>query len=200
MIVVCIKVGDKYDPVYVNRLASMVVRYSTDCPRFICLTDDERGLKCEWAPIETDLSGWWAKLVLFKPHSILDQRFIYIDLDTVIVDSIDFLYRYRGPFCILHDFWGPSYNSSVISMVPGFAPWVWRDFYPAITKSMHGDQDWITKQVHAADLWQNVAPRCIGSYKADCLQNSPDPYSLICFHGEPKPHQITEGWVPKAWR
>lgn len=198
MIVVCIKVGDKYTADYVNRLQSMVARHLKTRHKFICLTDNPVGLKCSWAPIDTDLPGWWAKLVLFKPHKVLTERFIYLDLDTVIVDSIDFIARYQGPFCILHDFWAPTYNSSVIAMVPGCKQWIWEKFNIK-DNNYNGDQDWITTQVPDADLWQNFAPGRIGSYKADALQHSVGDYHLVCFHGEPKPHQIKNGWVYENW-
>lgn len=200
MIVVCIKVGNKYPAEYVNRLESMVRRHTTRDFRFLCLTDDPVGVKCETADIETHLPGWWAKLVLFKPHSVLTERFVYLDLDTVIVGNIDKLFQYTGSFCILWDFWAPSYNSSVMAMLPGKKKRaVWDAFSPVVACSLHGDQDWITQRVSDADVWQNIAPGLIGSYKADHLAAGPQDFSLICFHGQPKPHEFQKGWVYANW-
>lgn len=200
MIVVCVKVGTKYGPEYVNRLASMVARHRMRPYRFLCLTDDPTGLECDYADIETDLPGWWAKLILFKPHSKLDgQRVLYLDLDTVIVANVDFLLDYDGPFCILKDFWGPAYNSSVMSIAPGFGRHVWEQFDTDRMMALHGDQDWITRQVDKADLWQLMAPGKIGSYKADHLEAGPGAFSLVCFHGSPKPADFSHEWVHHAW-
>lgn len=198
--VICVKVGDKYPAEYVNRLASMVRRHASVETRVLCLTDDPKGVtECETCDIETDLPGWWAKLVLFKPHSALPGRFVFLDLDTVIVDSIDFLFRYNGAFCILRDFWSPAYGSAVISMVRGFGAPVWTDFRREVLTS-GGDQDWITAKVRYADFWQTIYPGRIGSYKADHLVEGPRDFHLVCFHGDPKPHTFTDGWVTQAWR
>jgi hypothetical protein len=200
MMVVCIKVGDKYGPEYVNRLNNMVRRHTTDKDlKFLCLTDDPKDLECDYADIGTSLPGWWSKLILFKPHKALDRRFLYLDLDTVITANIDPLLRYKGPFCILQDFWGRSYNSSVMMMVPGVHHHVWSLYNETVPQTFHGDQDWITACVGSPDLWQLVAPGVIGSYKADNLRESPKDYAVVCFHGDPKPHTFEEGWVHDYW-
>ena len=198
--VVCIKVGNKYGPEYVNKLEKMVKKHTKHEYEFVCLTDDYNDLKCQHVfPVGTHLQGWWSKLVLFKPHPVLkDKRILYIDLDTVIVGNIDFLFEYKGPFCILNDFWAPGYNSSVMSIEP--VGWtIYKDFHIDMIDKYTGDQDYITEMVSIADIWQGVAPGRIGSYKADQLQNGPKDFSLVCFHGDPKPHTFTEGWVRDAW-
>ena len=53
--------------------------------------------------------------------------------------------------------------------------------------------------VGRVDVWHLVAKYKIGSYKADMLMASPKPYAIACFHGNPKPHEIAEGWVHDHW-
>jgi len=199
VIVACVKVGQQYGPEYVNRLAAMVARY-TDWPHyFVCLTDDPTGLSCPSWPIGTTLQGWWAKTVLFKP-GMFEERAVYLDLDTVIVGNVDFLFEYAGPFCILRDFYRPQgYGSAVMSIAPGFGKHIWERFTPDVMARLHGDQNWIEEQVAGADRWQDVAPGRIGSFKADGLQESSKGFAVCCFHGEPKPHEV-DGWVREAWR
>lgn len=200
--IVCIKVGTKYNADYVNRLESMVRRHMSQACHFVCLTDDPIGIRCETEPIDTDLPGWWSKLVLFKPHpALIGQHIIYIDLDTVIVDNIDFLCK-QWTFCIIKDWWANTYNSSVMCIPSGFGQRIWTRFECDAAHLMnvyHGDQDWITTQVDDPETWQAIAPGKIGSYKADKLIDSPCDFSMVCFHGEPKPHTIEKGWVRDNW-
>lgn len=198
MLVVCVKVGDAYGPEYVNRLALMVARHTTRPHRFLCLTDDARGLECASEPIGADFPGWWAKLAMFMPRRF-NERVLYLDLDTVIHGNIDFLFDYTGSFAILRSFLPPSrYGSAVMSFMPPHS-YLYTDFTPDVIDRLYGDQDWIAEKLPAADYWQDVAPGLIGSYKVDELAEDPKGFAVCCFHGEPKPHQV-EGWVVDAWR
>jgi hypothetical protein len=182
----------------VNVLAAMVKRHTTVPYNFICMTDNTEGVNVRTLKFNNRYPGWWAKLHLFYTNSI--DQILYIDLDTVIVGSIDKLLTYRGSFAIIKDWWAPGYNSSVMSIAPAFGRHVFRDFKPEYMHQMHGDQDWITQKLPNADLWQDIAPDVIGSYKANELEKGPRRYSLVCFHGDPKPHTFTEGWVHEHWK
>jgi len=190
--VTCVKVGTRYGPEYVNRLASMVARHSTRPHRFLCLTDDPIGVECETAYVGTDLPGWWAKLVLFKPHpELVGQRVVFLDLDTVIVGNVDFLLDYRGPFAILQDFyWPKKYGSAIMSIEAGFGQQVWELFKAKEIGRYPGDQEWIQRHISHPDLWQDLAPKKIASYKVDILESGHKGESVICFHGEPKPADL----------
>lgn len=204
MIVACVKVGTRYGPEYVNRLASMVARQTTRPHHFLCLTDDPRGLDCDTADIGTDLPGWWAKLILFKPHPKLEgHRVVFLDLDTVIVDNIDFLLEYDGPFAILRDFyWLKGYGSGCMSIAPGFGKHVWERFHDETIERYPGDQDWIQQQIKSADFWQDMVPGKMVSYKVHrCHETIPEGAAIINFHGEPKPDQLSHlPWLVEAWR
>ena len=45
--IICMKWGTKYGPEYVDRLYAMVRRNLSGDFRFICLTDDSRGIRSE---------------------------------------------------------------------------------------------------------------------------------------------------------
>ena len=187
-----------YGPEYVNRLASMVARHTTRPYQFVCLTDDPSGLTCASQPIGTDLPGWWAKLALFRP-GIVGERTVYLDLDTVICANMDFLLDYTGSFAMLRSFLPPSrYGSAVMSFTPGHNH-LWEDFTRDTMQRLNGDQDWIGERLASVDCWQDLAPGKIGSYKVDRLRTSPKDFAVCCFHGTPKPHEITGGWVRDVW-
>jgi hypothetical protein len=200
-IVVCIKVGTKYGPEYVNRLASMVETHLTRPHEFVCLTDEPSGVNCPTAPVGTDLPGWWAKLVLFKPHpSLAGRRIIFLDLDTVIVGNMDFVLDYDGPLAILRDFYRPNgYGSAILSISPLGNPGVWEQFEKGMMRQYHGDQDWIQACMRG-DLWQDLSPGKIVSYKVHCQEGVPSEASIVCFHGEPRPHQVSHlPWMQEHW-
>jgi hypothetical protein len=200
--IVCVKVGMKYGPDYVNRLASMVSRQITWPYEFLCLTDDPAGLTCAYARIGTELPGWWAKLVLFQPHpSLIGKRVVYLDLDTVLVGPSDFLLDYEGDFAILRDFYRVAgYGSAVMSIAPGAGTKVWASFVPSRMAWYAGDQDWIQDVLPVADRWQDVAPGKIVSYKVHCQPSVPPDAAVVCFHGSPRPHEVDDPWMTEHWR
>lgn len=202
MIIVCIKVGQKYGPEYVNRLAAMVARHTTKPHRFLCLTDDPQGVTCETAPVDTDLPGWWAKLVLFRPHwALACKRVLFLDLDTVIVGNMDFMLEYNGPFAILQDFYrAEGYGSAIMSIAPDFGQDIWQDFTPAVMQECWGDQNWIERRVPIAQCWQKLYPGKIVSYKVHCQERGlPADAAVVCFHGEPRPHEVSNPWMLQNW-
>jgi len=182
--VVCVNVGTKYSEEYVEKLEAMVSQHTKYPFNFVCIRASE-------------FPGWWAKLDLFNKRS---ERTLYFDLDTVIVGNIDPLFEYNGPFAIIKDWWAHGYNSSVMSIAPSFGRHIRTQFHKDYMVRYHGDQDWITERAPRADLWQTIAPGAIGSYKADHLEDGPEDFSVVCFHGVPKPHEFTEGWVHDAWK
>jgi len=201
-VIACIKVGSKYGPEYVNRLAAMVARNTTKPYEFVCLTDFPMGLDCPFKPIGTDLPGWWAKLVLFKPHPALaGRRVLFLDLDTVIVGNMDFLLDYEGPFAILRDFYRPDgYGSAVMSIAPGFGSSIWRDYTAGQWGRWWGDQAWIEACVLGADRWQDLYPDKIVSFKVHCLTGVPAHAAIVCYHGEPRPHDMAHlPWMQEHW-
>ena len=103
--IVCMKWGKRYGPEYVNRLYSMVSRNITRPFRFICFTEHKEGINPEievfdFPPFESaDLQtmGAYRKKTLcradLEPFSD-GERFLYLDLDVVIMSNIDAMFDY----------------------------------------------------------------------------------------------------------
>jgi hypothetical protein len=218
--VVCLKWGTKYDPEYVNRLYSMVERNLSVPHRFICLTDNPAQLHpdIEIRPIEhRELTGWWHKLTLFKPRIYdLEGSTLFLDLDIVIVSSLDPFFYHPGEFCIIGH-WTPNYyNSAVFRLNIGSHPEVWETFEPKyrdITERFLGDQDWITETISNATSWPSD---WVVSYKKHCIPlggegpaKIPSNARIVAFHGHPRPHEIKDGpcgawqqatWINELWK
>lgn len=194
MLIACVKTGDKYDDIYVRRLQSMVKRHlppSRGCT-FVCFTDKAvPGVLSERLP--ADLPGWWAKVGLFK----LGEPLVYFDLDVVITGDLGPLLAWED-FGIIRDWWLPGFNSSVMKLT-GEEGHVWESFTEEAMKRFHqGDQQWITHQMTNA---RTFPKQWFPSWKANkCQEAAPDDALAVIFHGDPKPADITTGWVPEAWR
>jgi hypothetical protein len=213
--IVCLKWGDKYGPEYVDRLYAGVRRHTTLPFRFICFTDDPTGIT---APIQIrqlkeqpNLWGWWYKVTLFDPSLGLSGRLIFMDLDTVIIGNIDQILAYRGSFAILDDFinQGVGFGSAIMAWEGGTLGHIWHHFAPQAEAMIgqiagvhgQGDQLWIQMAQPKADLWQQLYPSQIVSYKNHCRTGPPADSRIICFWGEPRPHQAAAKlpWVAAAW-
>ena len=109
--VLCMKWGTKYSHEYVNKLHSMVRRHLSRPFRFVCLTDDDRDLHPEieaFPLIDLELTDGpergWNKLATYSsPLYDLQGQALFLDLDVVIVDSIDCFFEHDADFPIIKD-------------------------------------------------------------------------------------------------
>ena len=184
MLVRCVCVGTKYSYDYVEKLERGLHRHTTYDFDFDCIT-------------RSKYPGWWAKMELFPAK----ERTIYLDLDVIILGNIDFLFEYKGPFCIMKNF-GGVYNSSVMSIAPGFGEEMKKDFVAESSLIMrylyYGDQDYFEAKIPDADTWPVDK---VVSYKQNyCGEMGPQGASIVICHGEPKPPELLYlPWVKEAW-
>lgn len=211
---VCLNAGNYLGQgaLYVNNLADMVRRNMPDGVdwRFVCLTDDPRGLinGIEIIPLPKDVKGWWGKLYLFRKGLFPDgQRIVFLDLDTLIVGSLAEIIKYDGDMAILRDFYFPQRGApGVIAFRSGFGHRIW-DEWVAEGRPEHemGDLWWIERLdqgrfTRNIDRLQDKFPKAFVSYKADCRDGIPDGSKVVCFHGNPRPHHFPSPWVRNIWR
>ncbi len=110
-VVMCMKWGDLYSTDYVNLLYRAVCDHLDKPFRFVCLTEKPEGLLPEIEHImypDLDLepkrykSGIWPKLgVLSDSISDLKGRCLFIDLDSVIVGSLEPFFEAEGDLIML---------------------------------------------------------------------------------------------------
>lgn len=221
--VVCLKWGTKYSADYVNRLYHMVSRNMTRPFRFHCLTEDPGGLDNGVVPLaletSSEFAGWWYKLSLFRQDFFgLSGNILYLDLDVVIVDNIDFLADLPGDFLIIRN-WSRNlmWNSSVMRFRSGKYPHIWNRFLEDrrnIMRSYNGDQEWIFACVPEAGNWpgdkiisykksldSRAFPmlRKLGlgrlGLKAPARMDTalPSGAAIVVFHGKPDPEDVAHG-------
>jgi hypothetical protein len=63
-----------------------------------------------------------------------------------------------------------------------------------------GDQEFITLLRDTQQIqMEYFHPAHVVSYKYHCRQGLPDDARVVCFHGKPDPHEISDEWVKRCW-
>lgn len=210
--VICLNAGDYLDrgAEYVNVLFDSVRRNLPEgfAGDFTVFTDDPSGayfpgiivrpLPAPW------LSGWWGKIGLFDPDLFhRGERILYLDLDTAITGPLDDIAAYSGNFAILRDFYRPTgLQSSVMAWPAGANKHIWQAYQDAGCPQdwPGGDQQFIELHTKRCDLWQNLLKGQFVSYKVSAKDGIPKDARVCVFHGEPRPHEVEDGWVPHVWK
>jgi hypothetical protein len=229
----CVIHGDKYDWCYVERLYNMVQRHSTRPVRFHVFTESGRSVPDymvkhvlhDWPGIAGPKKSWWYKMQMFEPGRV-SGRLLYFDLDTVIVDNIDWMQGLDARFFwSIRDFrhlWRPSWkgmNSSVMLWDTTRFGWIWKEFQQNDVKTQarlfHGDQDFLNSVLTERDL-KFMDESLIKSWRWQIkdggmdmktrVYRRPDAGSvllpgvkILIFHGSPKPHDIHDPVIAQNW-
>jgi len=240
--VLCIKWGQKYGPEYVNKLHSMVRRHLHRPFRFVCLTDDSRGIDpgIETKPIPEvgfaefdERKPWtfghgWLKLTSFAdPLYDLQGRTLFLDLDIVIVDSLDPFFEQEGEFIVIRE-WdkqdGTGNTSCYLYTIGAHRDALQHlaEQYPASIADVRNEQEYITGFLARQGKLRYWPEAWCRSFKRHCMPGLlgwfsepfiPEGARIIVFHGKPNPPDAIAGvsgkwyrrvkptrWVEQHWR
>jgi len=214
LIVACVRTGTAYGMEYVVRLRNMVARHLARQHSIICLTDQED--RCEGVAFidisQIGLTGWWAKLTLFAPEWRDTRKVVYLDLDTVVIDSLLPLANVAGEFAITENYtrkavnpaYPCKYNSSVMVIGGGQTSFVWRRFEAKRAEILsrharYGDQAAIEELYPAAPYLQMLLPAEYFCNYRNLTNHPPKRAAIINFGGRHKPHNCLIPWVQQAW-
>ncbi len=208
--VACFKWGNWCAPHgtdYVNRLFRHVQDHLQAPHDFICFTDDPTNLAPGITARTLGCADWnWnlRKMWAYNPASGLKGRVLLLDLDTLVTGSLDDIAAYSGPFCVAEDFFEPGrHGGGVISFEASqeltkrlWEPLVSR--YESINAAVNGSERFYFRRELGewGDHWQKVLPGQVVSSKVHCRSGVPPDARLVCFHGQPRPHQVN--WDPSA--
>jgi hypothetical protein len=217
-----------YNPTWVYRLQAQVARHLSIPHRFVCLTNAAL-TGCEAIPLELDVAattgragngwtvhkGWWSKIELFRP-GLLTGPTLYLDLDTLVIGSLDGIAGLPHRFTALADFNSGRFGSGMLawsgdwSLIheafladPERIMARYDDREPAASGRI-GDQAFIEDVLaDAGEDWESFQALCgadlIRSYKVhSCRRERPSGASVVCFHGKPKQHECG-GWAQAEW-
>lgn len=208
--------GTKYNASHVNRLARLVRTYYPAPHRFLCITDDPRGIECETRPGFGDFIGvpsphgpafpaCYRRLRLFHPDAAqwFGDRFVSLDLDWTIHADLRPLWGRPEPFVALRDpLYGHrgQYCGAMLMLTAGAMPQVWERFRPdggprvARARGFRGsDQAWISYAAPGAPTWTTADG--VYSYKVDCRKGLPAGARMVNFHGQSKPWTCGQLWA-----
>ena len=226
----CVIHGTVYGWHYVDRLYNMLSRNSSEPITLHVYTEANRLVPGhmvkhvleDWN-IEGAKKSWWYKLQLFDPRHHAGPM-LYLDLDTVIVNNIDWMFqRDSQRFWTIRDFQYlynatcTDINSSVMYWDTTRHSYVWQEFLrrgPHYVMGQHrGDQDYLTEVInHNLRAW---LPR-IRSWRWQCWDGGYDfrrrtwkqpgagtditDTDILVFHGKPKPDDIRDPIIQAHWR
>ncbi len=233
--VVCMKWGDKYDPDYVNKLCRMVKRHCSHDLRVICLTDDADGIQ---DPVETFALprlpealerriSPWRKLGLYAPElSFIEGTVLFLDLDVVIVGSIDPFFEIEGDFLIIENWTQKGRgigNSSVLRFERGKYDYIYENAVArgaALIKDFRNEQIYVSHMVEEKRYWPRAWCRSFKeelrpAFPVNFLSPPPLPPDarIVVFHGFPNPSEAQRNgplnprkffrpapWIGEHWR
>ena len=216
--ILCMKWGTKYGPEYVDRLYGMVRRHLSGDFKFVCLTDDASGIRPEVKclpipPLNLELKpgqrdGAWKKLTTFEAdlHGLRGTA-LFLDLDVVIVGSLDEFFSQPGEFLIIkdyHRFWRVGQriigNSSVYRFQLGAHADVlahFRSHIHDVQRNHRNEQHFLSHFLHRQGKLGYWPAGWCPSFKYQCIPAWPSNYwkapfvppdaRIVIFHGEVNP-------------
>ena len=206
-----------FGPKTVNVLYSMIRRHFASLGSFICVTDEPNGLDTniqivkgwnDYADIPSPHGGHnpscYRRLRAFAPgiESVLGERFVSLDLDTVITGDLDPLWDRQEDFVA----WGETnpksyYNGSMFLLRAGTRPKVWEQFDPKTSPAkakaagkFGSDQGWISYCLGPGEAKWTTADG-VYSYNVHLRHQTntlPAGARIVMFHG------ATDPWSPAA--
>jgi len=220
--------GSTYPMDYVNRLYR-AVRRNLSIPFDFVLhigPDAEKpgrlnGLDAAIQPVPVGLPSWWSSVAAFQknPPGVNTASLLFLDLDIVVVGSLDDLVNYPADLALMKDYPAAHCPSGCEN-----------DGNTGITliRNGAGEKVWLEYVRHGMPTWSAIAPpparalplatmtiindprnkiektlfpeNWVCSYKLSVMKRGlPDDCRIVHFHGRPKPHQVDEPFVRENW-
>lgn len=192
--VTCIKWGQKFPAYYVNRLYAGVKRHMDRPFRFVCFTEDPKGIREEIeifplpkVPYEEAMvramttgrrRGAWRKVTIFQPgQAMLSGSCLQLDLDVVVTKPLGPLFDYSpGKVCMGRDWLErrrrrPGGHGSVVRFDPEFHRYLFDEFEAYITGEMQwkGEQKYTSMTALSHDDLEYFPDGWICSFKRQAI-------------------------------
>lgn len=177
MTVACVFVDGPYPytPEYVYRLQKMVSKHLDRPHRFVCLTDRPSkipGVECRSiaslnGTVPENGVGYWNKMRLYDKAMGFSGRVLFLDLDTLAVNSLEPIVDFPSDFAIVSDElkgerppneldkYGRvvlrQWNASVMAFDADKYHHLWTDWKPEFAQKLSTDQDYLAQHLDGAD-------------------------------------------------
>lgn len=150
---------------------------------------------------------------MFNTDFKLGNRVVYLDLDTLIVDNIDWLLEYDGMFMGIEDLGSVNEHQPELKgrLQSGVMSWdyrlnshLWNRFTSSgESQRYRGDGEYLNHIVpkYQRDFIQKRYKGKLKSYKYQVYSEGiTDDLSIICFHGRPSIPQAMTETVTTGWK
>lgn len=195
--VVCVlRSGGDYDWDYVYKLKEGVERNLSIPFKFLVLTNiPNADNSIMQYSLERDWKGTWSKIEMFK----IVGDVLYLDLDTVLVDNIDYLIEdvkmlyhsalSQAMFFMLNAFKKDEDWASGIMYWEGDFSWL---YYELTKREIASYGKWEQRYIRDKLYGRQYDIRSVGgeeikSFKHHCKSEVPEGTKIVCFHGKPRP-------------
>jgi hypothetical protein len=227
---ICTKWGSKYPAAEVNRLFRALQRVSALPFALYCVTDDPGGILPEVRVIPIPdlpvignqvMNRGWRKLTLFSPavRSRISGPVLYLDLDVILLKSLDDFFLPDTPFAVIKDYKRFRWRNFRTGNTSVFLYEGDRDYGvydrlieqgESVQRRFRNEQEFLTDVMWQQGMLKYWPREWCVSYKYHCIP--PFPFSLwqtpappaaarvLVFHGRPKPEEAVHGAGSKWYR
>ena len=165
-------------------------------PRIICLYDrasESYDLgNIEIIPLRTEHRGTWSRIQLYSPEMDQYRPFLYVDLDTAIINSIEKIFslvKDETHLITLEDLWQKNQLATGLVWFPvksAKVQMIWKSFTGAAGSRM---DNYIRRVIIKPDkYWQELTDGIVDfkPRKTRGIENLPSNADIVCFHGKPR--------------
>lgn len=165
-------------------------------PRIICLYDKATTSydlgNVQIIPLRSRDIGTWSRIELYSPEMEQYRPFLYVDLDTAVITSVEKLFdlvKDESKFITLEDFWQKGKLATGLMWVPAKSEKVakiWKSFRGAVGFRM---DNYIRSVIQKPDLyWQDLTDGIVDfkPKKTHGIYLLPPGADVVCFHGKPR--------------
>lgn len=216
-VIICLSVKNKYSNEYVYRLRNMVARFCNQQYDFICYTDKVfHDIRTIHISDPDELEPVWFKLRMLD-HPLLNDyhRKIFLDLDVVIHNNIDWMFKHPvDQLYVIQPNWKPQHIiDSYLNTGCNSSIMIWRDCRH-IAQEFENNKDNFMCRYAGIDrfLWHEVRSKWgfiqseeIYSYRYGASLSDNEPRIMrkdkgICIYNQyPKPHEELEYEPAKSY-
>ncbi len=192
---------------YVNKLYRGVTRNLSLDHEFICFADEQNyNMLINNIDSKIDLSlleskswkGCLPKLKPFDRNNRFYGRVITMDLDCIIVESLDDMFSYTGDLATRRKFNGEKVSGGdMIGFPGGYHSWIWdwlQETPGQVEAETHGSERFIYRNHFSSlDFWNDLYPGQLISYKRHVKKNNeilPKNCRIVSCHNNPRPHEL----------
>ena len=183
---------------------------SETLPRIICLWDKATEVydlgNLEIKPLTNDYPGTWSRMILYSPEMEQYRPFLYIDLDTAVLGSLETLINLipdKSLFITLEDFWERGKLATGLAWVPANndqISLIWKTWQ---SKPQGGTRmDRFLRSIVTPPLYFQQLTTSIYDFKPPTkvfLNPLPQNACVVCFHGKPRIYQLAEASMSLDW-